>query len=110
LSGISACVVNGLGTSLKRSHALFEMKDLPERDPDVENADATHSASHPTGRDDTLQGVTSGLPRRVEEKVIITPIAQYPQRTLRHPGQESEDQTDLKTEHNIKNDTELCGH
>jgi len=78
----SALFVTG---SLECPDALLEMEYFPESNCDVENTDTADGSSHPSGSDYALQAIHSRLAGGVEEKVIISPVAQDSQSTLRDP-------------------------
>jgi len=50
---------------LQSSDCVFEMKDFPESDPEIQNPDATHGAAHPAGRNNGLQSLNASLLRSI---------------------------------------------
>jgi hypothetical protein len=84
------------------------MKDLPKSDANIQDANAANCAAHPTRGYNILESVHSRLARRVEQKVIVAPVAQYSKRSLRYPGQKREYQADLETKNDIEDNAELC--
>ena len=77
------------------------MHDLPEGDPQVEQAQTRHRAAHPAGRDGVLYALQSGLLRRVEEKVVVAPIAQS-ERV--NPRQQREHNADFEAQDDVEDD------
>ena len=82
---------------------MFEIKDFPKRHAEVEKTKTGHCTSDPSGSDYTLQSVESSFPGRVKEKVVVAPIAQ-PEKTLRNPGEQSEQDADFQAENDVEDD------
>ena len=61
---------------LERANSLPEMEDFPKGNPDVQQADAGDRAAHPTGSNHGLYDLDAGFPRRIQQKIIITPVAE----------------------------------
>ena len=85
--------------------SLLEMKYFPEGDADVQETNAGHCATHPSGGNHSLQGIHAGFARGVQQKIVIAPVAHNPESALRNPGQEREHNADLQAEDDIENDT-----
>jgi hypothetical protein len=94
--------------SLEGADTLVKVEDFPEGNPDIENSHAAYRSSHPTRSHDALQTIHSSLARGVKQEIVVTPIAEYSQCSLRNPGQEREYQTNLEAENDVEDDTELC--
>ena len=84
--------------------SLLEMKYFPEGDPDVQETNASHCSTYPSGGNDSLQCVNAGFARGVQQKIVVAPVAQ-PESALRNPRQEREHNADLQAEDDIENDT-----
>ena len=81
------------------------MEYFPESNPDVQETNASHCPTYPTGRHNSLQRIHAGFARGVQQKIVIAPVAHNPESTLRNPRQEREHNADLKAEDDIENDT-----
>ena len=84
--------------------SLLEMKYFPEGDPDVQETNAGHSATHPSGSNYSLQRIPFGFARGVHQKIVVAPVAQ-PESALRNPRQEGEHNADFQAEDDIEDDT-----
>ena len=80
------------------------MKYFPEGDPDVQETNACHCPTYPTGSNYSLQVIHAGFARSVKQKIIVAPVTQ-PEGTLRDPRQEREHNTDLQAEDDIEDYT-----
>lgn len=98
-----------ISLGLQRGDRLFEVENFPESDPEIQKPDAAHCATDPTRSNNGLNFVNAGLARRVEQEVVVTPIADPPH-AVRPPWSNSEKGADFKTQEDIKNDAELCQH
>ena len=84
--------------SLECSNSLLEMEYFPKRNSQIQHANASYRAAHPTRRDYCLQTIT-GLARGVEQKVVVTPITQgQAQESLRDPGQKRQGYADFEAQ------------
>src|ERR1700730_16959710 len=72
-SGICPRSFRRTGLSLQRPNCLLEVENLPESDSQIQRANAGHSASPPTRRNDGLQTIEAGLAGCVEQKVVVAP-------------------------------------
>ena len=79
------------------------MKNFPESYPEVQKPNSRDRAAHPSRSDKSLQSVGAGLARRVQEKIIVTPVTQA-QGALRDPRQERKHDANLETENNVEDD------
>ena len=79
------------------------MRDLPESDTEIEQPEPRHSAAHPAGSDGSLKTHESGLVRRVDEEIVIRPVAQ-PERM--NPRQEREHDAHFKAQDDVKNNAQ----
>lgn len=77
------------------------MENLPEGDSQVQQPNARDRAAHPSGSDDGLQCVGARLPRCVQKKIIVAPVAEA-ERALRNPRQERKHNANLEAENDIK--------
>ena len=82
---------------------MFEVEDLPKSHAEIEQAETGHGAANPAGGDHALQSIKSGFARRVEQKIIIAPVAQT-EKTLWNPRQQREHNADFQAKNNVKND------
>ena len=87
---------------LQSSDGAFEVENLPERNTEIQEPDATHRAAHPAGGDHRLQTLNTRLARSIQEKVVVAPIADPPH-AMRPPRRHSEKDADLETEDDVKN-------
>ncbi len=94
------------GVLLEGGHRPFEIKKFPECDSDIQQADATHRAAHPSRRNNGLQPVNTRCARSIYQEEVVAPIVETPH-ALRPPWQHGENETDLQTQDNVENDTEL---
>ena len=78
------------------------MENLPEGNSQIQQTNSRYGAAHPSGRDDGLQRIGARLPRRIQKKIIVTPVAEA-ERALRNPRQERKHNADLEAENDIKN-------
>jgi len=78
------------------------MKYFPESNSDIQQAYSGNRSAHPPGSDYSLYRLHAGLPRGVQKKIIVTPIAQ-PQRALRNPRQQRKHNANFKAEDDVKN-------
>src|SRR6266851_379877 len=102
LNGRRACF------TLQSTDGAVEVQNLPEGDSQIQNTHTGDCAAHPTRRDDRLQTVDAGLVRRIEQKIVVAPIAQgKPQKSLRNPGHKRQHQPDLQAKDNVENGAEL---
>ena len=92
---------------LERAHSFPKMEYLPKRYPNIQQTHAGNCPAHPSRSDGDLQRVHAGLARRVQEKIVVAPVAQA-KRTLRYPRQERKHEANLQAENNIENDAQLC--
>lgn len=83
--------------------SLLEMKYFPEGDPDVQETNASHCPTYPSGGNYSLQYV-AGFARSVQQKIVVAPVAQ-PKRPLGNPWQEGEHNADFQAEDDIEDDT-----
>ena len=83
--------------------SLLEVENFPKRDPDIQQTEAGDCAAHPSRRNHGLQQ-RAGLARRVQQKIIVAPVAET-QRALRRPGQQRQHDANFKAKDNIKDDT-----
>ena len=91
--------------TLERADGLTKMRDLPEGDPQIKQPQPRHRAAHPAGCDRLLQALQSGLLRRVEQKIVVAPIAQ-PEGM--QPRQQREHNANFEAQDNVEDDCELC--
>ena len=94
---------------LKRSNRLLEMENLPESNTEVQEADAGNSATHPAGSNHSLQTLHSSLARSVEQKVIVTPVAQPPH-SLWPPWQHGQEETYFQAQDNVEDNAKFSRH
>lgn len=80
------------------------MEYLPESDPNIQETHTSHCPTHPPRSNYSLQSMHAGLPRRVQEKIVVAPVAQA-ERALRNPRQEREHNADFQAENDIEDDT-----
>ena len=86
-------------------NSLLEMEYFPESNPDVQETNASHCPTNPSGGNNGLQGIHAGFARGVQQKIVIAPVAHNPESALRNPRQEREHNADLQAEDDIENDT-----
>lgn len=79
------------------------MKYFPKRNANIQDTDTCYRSPDPTGSDDSLQAIDARLARRVQEKVVVTPVAQA-KCALRNPGQKREHNANLEAKNNVEND------
>ncbi len=84
---------------------MLEMEYFPESNPDVQETNASHCPTHPSGGNHSLQRIHAGFARGVQQKIVIAPVTHYTESALRNPGQEREHDADLQAEDDIENDT-----
>src|SRR5215203_3889156 len=89
--------------ALQGSDGAFEVEYLPERDAEVQQPDATHRASYPTGSDYSLQTLYARLARSIQQKIVVAPITNSPH-TVGPPRQYGQEQAYLEAQNNIEND------
>jgi hypothetical protein len=86
---------------LQSDDGAFEIKNLPERNSEIQKPDSTHGAANPTGSNHCLQSVTTRLARGIKQKLIITPLADAPH-SVRPPRLHREKDTNLEAQNNVK--------
>lgn len=94
---------------LQCGDCLFEMENFPDGDAEIQQTDAAHGATHPTGSDDLLQSLNARRARSIQQKIVVAPVAQAPH-ILRPPRHHRECNADLDTENDVKNDAKLSRH
>lgn len=82
---------------------IFEVEDLPEGHAQIDQAETGYGAAHPAGSYYALQAVESGFPGRIEQKIIIAPVAQA-EEALRDPGQQCEHNAYFQAKNDVEND------
>lgn len=82
---------------------MFEVEDFPKGHAEIEQAETGHGAAYPARGHHALQSIKSRLARRVEQKIIIAPVAQT-EKTLRNPGQQREHNANFQAKNDVKND------
>ena len=87
---------------LQSSDGAFEVEDLPERNAEIQESDATHRAAHPAGGDDRLQTLNTRLARSIQQKVVVAPIADSPH-AMRPPRRHGEKDANLEAEDDVEN-------
>src|SRR6476660_2268151 len=87
---------------LQGSDGAFEVEDLPKRNAEIQQSDAAHSAAHPTGSDHCLQTLNACRAGRIQQKVIIAPIADSPH-SMRPPRRHGEKNANLEAQDDVKN-------
>ena len=91
---------------MQRLDCLFEVKDFPESDTDVQKSDATDGAPDPTRRDKGLYSLNAGFLRSIQQEIVVAPVAEAPH-PVRPPGRDREERADFKAQDDVKNDAEL---
>lgn len=86
---------------MKSTYRLPEMRDLPKSDQEIEHSKTCDSTAHPARRNGLLQSLHSSLMRCIDEKVVITPVAQA-KSALRNPRQESEHDAHFQAKEDIE--------
>jgi hypothetical protein len=89
---------------LQRGDALFEMKDFPKSHSQIQHAQAGDRAAHPARSYHGLQPVHSALACRIQQKIIIAPVAEA-QRALRNPWQQREHYANFKAQDDVEDNT-----
>ena len=79
------------------------MEDFPKGNPDVQQTDAGDRAAHPTRSNHGLNDLHAGFSRRVEQKIIVAPVAQA-QRSLRNPRQQRKHNANFEAKDDVKDD------
>ncbi len=87
---------------LQGNDGSLEVENLPERDAEVQKADAAHRAAHPTGSDHSLQTLNTRLARSIQQKIVVAPIADSPH-SVRPPGRNREKDADFEAEDDVEN-------
>ncbi len=78
------------------------MENLPEGNSEVQQTNARDGPAHPAGSDNGLQRIGARLPRCVQKKIVVAPVAEA-ERALWNPRQERKHNANLETENDIKN-------
>ena len=88
---------------------MFEIEDLPKGHSEIQEAQTRNGPAYPAGGDEALQTVETGLTGRIEQKVVVAPVAQ-PEKSLRNPWQKREHDANFQAKDNVENDAEFGGH
>src|SRR6185312_4052940 len=94
-SGSISGTLPGARLVLQSSDGAFEVENLPEGDPEIQESDTTHRAAHPTGGDYCLQTLNTCLAGSIQQKVIVAPIADSPH-AVRPPRRHGEKDPNLE--------------
>src|ERR1044072_3528246 len=86
---------------LQRNDGAFEIKNLPERNSEIQKPDPAHRAANPTGSNHCLQSLNPRLARSVKQKIIVAPVADSPH-SVRPPRRHREKDTNLEAKDNVK--------
>ena len=89
------------------------MRYLPEGYEKIEHAYAADSAAHPARSDKRLQALQAGLLRRVEQEIVVAPVAQPERRQERqnmNPRQEGQHDADFQAQDNVEDNRQSCRH
>lgn len=65
---------------------LPEVEDFPKRHSQIHDTQPSDCTADPAGSNHTLQTIETGLTRRVQKEVVVSPITQA-QESLRDPRQ-----------------------
>src|ERR1044072_7556771 len=87
---------------LQSSDGAVEVEDLPERDAEIQKSDTADRTAHPTGSDHCLQTHNACLARRIQQKIVVAPIADSPH-AVRPPRRHRQKDSNLEAQNNIKN-------
>ena len=79
------------------------MEYFPEGDPDIQEADASDRATYPSGSNDSLQRMHACLARRIQQKIVVAPVANSPH-ALWPPGQHGEKDADFQAQDDVEYD------
>src|SRR6185369_12530457 len=87
---------------LQSSDGAFEVENLPERDAEIQKSDTADRAAHPTRSDHRLQTHNACLAGRIQQKVVVTPIADSPH-AVRPPRRHRQKDSNLEAQNDVKN-------
>jgi len=89
---------------LQSDDSTFEVEDLPERNAEIQKPDTANRAANPAGSNHSLQSLNARFARRIEQKIIVAPIADAPH-AVRPPWRHREKDTNLEAQDNVENNT-----
>jgi len=100
--GIVGRTLPGTRLVLEGSDGAFEIEDLPERDAEIQQSDTAHRAAHPTGSDHCLQSLDTRFVGRIQQKIVVAPIADAPH-AVRPPRSDGKKDANLEAQDDVKN-------
>src|SRR6185436_136578 len=100
-SGMVGRTLPGARLVLQSRDGAFEVENLPERDAEVQKSDTADRTAHPTGSDHCLQTLNACLAGSIQQKVVITPIADSPH-AVRPPRRHRQKDSNLEAQNNVK--------